>query len=96
MSDYESNTSSILRIGISPYSHLPPIDHDHLELEFISLSNYSDIERVSEDFLERGTSSSGSLEALLADVGGEVNHVEVLMPHLILIEEEIQDYKQRR
>lgn len=77
-----------------PDSQLHPLNHNLLELEVIYLSNDSDSKRVSEDSLKEGTSSSGSLEALLSGFNREVNHVEVPIPHPILTEKEIQDNQQ--
>lgn len=90
LSDYEFKNLSSSRMGTSLDSHIHPLNHNHLEPEVISLSNDSDSKRVSVDSLEGGTSSFGLLEALLLNFNGEVNQVDVSMPHPVLTEEEIQ------
>lgn len=89
MSNSESETSYASRMGKSLDSHLYPLDHDRLEPKAIPLSDNSDLERVFEDSLEEGGSSSNSLETLLSNVNREINHIEISMPPHILPEEEI-------
>lgn len=59
-------------MGTSLDSHLPPLNH-HLEPKAISLSDYFDMEMVSLDSLEEGTSSPDSLEVVLSNLSKEVN-----------------------
>lgn len=53
VSDYEKETSSSLRMGKYPDSHLPSLDNDSLEPKFIPLSDDYEFERVSRDSLEK-------------------------------------------
>lgn len=46
----------------------------------VNLVSDSDSERVSRDSIVERASSSDSLEVVLSNVGGEVNHAEVHMP----------------
>lgn len=80
VSDSESGTSYVSRVGTYPNYHLPLLNHDHLKLEVIPLSNYFDLERIFRGSLEEETSSPDSLESLLSNVIREVNHNEVLIP----------------
>lgn len=57
--DSKSETSYASRMSIYFDSHLPSIDHDHVEPEVTPLSNDFDSERASEN----------SPEVLLPDVG---------------------------
>lgn len=83
-------------IGTFSNSHLPHLGRNQLESEIIPLSDDSDSKWVFENFFEEGTSSSDSLEAILLNVGSEVNHVETLMPPIILTGEEMQASRQKR
>lgn len=60
------------------------------------MSNNSDSEKASGNSLEEETSSFGSLDAFISNVGGGINQTEVHMPLRVLIEGEIQDNLQRR
>lgn len=80
MSDSESKILFASRMGISPDSYLPPLDHDRLEPEVIPLSGGSDSERVSRGSLYEEAFSPDSLETLLSSFGIEMNHAKVLMP----------------
>lgn len=84
MSDFKGETFPAPRMGTSPHFHFLPPSCNHLDPEIISLSDDSDLERISGNFLEEGTSSSESLEAFLSNVDGEVTRVEVPFPHRIL------------
>lgn len=96
VNDSESKNLSASRMGISRDSHIPFLDHDHLETEVIPLSDDSDSKRVYEDSQEEDFSSFDSLVSLLSYVGGEVPRAEVLMPSSILTEEETQANRQMR
>lgn len=48
------------------------------------ISDDSELAKVDWDSLEEGASSFDSFEALLSNVSGEVNRVEVLIPPPIL------------
>lgn len=56
MSDYEGETFLASRMRISPYSRIPPLDHNPLEPEVMHLSDDSDSKRVFGDSLEEITS----------------------------------------
>lgn len=90
MSDSKSYTSFSLRIWIYSDSHLPPIDHDHLKLEAVPLSDDFQSEWVFGESLEEGNSSSNSLYAIFRNAYREVNSIEVPMPPPFLTEEEKQ------
>lgn len=49
VSDSEVETVIVSIMGTSLYSHLPPHNNNHLELEVISLFDDSDSERVYEE-----------------------------------------------
>lgn len=78
--DSKGVTSTTSITGTSPDSHFPPLNHGHIELELISLFDDFNSERVYEDSLKEGASSSDSLETILSNVGREVNRVEVPIP----------------
>lgn len=91
VSDYEVETSYASIMGTSPNSHVLPLNKDNLELETISIFDDSDSERVSKYSLEENFLSSGSIDAFISNVGGGINHVEVLMPpHVLYKEEKVQ------
>lgn len=69
-------------MGTSPDSHLHPLDHNLLELDFITLFVNFDSERVFGDSLEERISSSGSLEALLSNIEGELCRGPYALPDL--------------
>lgn len=96
MSDFEGETFPTPRMGTSPHFHFLPPSCNHLDPEIISLSDDFDLERMSGNFLEEGTSSSGSLENLLSNVGREVTHAKVPLPPRVLSGEEIHANHQRR
>lgn len=62
----------------------------------IPISDNSNSERVSRDSLVEETSSSGSLDELISNVGKGINRVEVLMPHHTLFEKKVQANRQMR
>lgn len=96
VSGFEVEISPTSIIGTSLDSHLPPLGHNHLGLETILLSDDLDSERVYGSSLEEEISLFGSLEAFLSNVGGEVNHNDVLIPPHILYKEEIQSNWKKR
>lgn len=81
MSDFESDIYFSLRMGISPNSHIPHIDHNHLERYIISSSDNSDSEIVYGNSMEEGAFFSDSLESILSIVKREMKRVGVPMPH---------------
>lgn len=52
VSDYEKETSSALRMGKYPDSHLPSLDNDSPKPKIIPLSDDYEFERVSRNSLE--------------------------------------------
>lgn len=96
VSDYEVETSSASVTGTSPNSHLPFFDINHLELDVITLLGDYDSEKVSENFSEEETYSFGSLDALISNVWGIINHVDAPIPPRILSKEEVITNLRRR
>lgn len=87
--DSRAETLSSSIMGIPLNCHLHPLCHNHLEPKIISLSDDSDLERVSRNSLGEGTSSSNSLENLLSKIGIKVNCEEDPFPPHLLFEREI-------
>lgn len=99
VNDSESNTYYVVGMWASPDSHLPPLAHDRMGKEVISLSDDSDSKMVYRNTLTEGASSFDSFEALFLDHGEGKDHVEVLMPppaFPTLIEEKLQANKRMR
>lgn len=96
MNDYGVKNLYASIIGTFDDSNLPRLNRNHIELDITPISNYSDLERVLENFLEEETSSFCSLDALLSDVGGGINSVEVPMPTRFFTENKIQANLKRR
>lgn len=76
-------------MGISHDSHLHPHKNNNLGPEIIPLSNDSDSQKVYGNSLEEETSSLGSLDALILNIGVGISRTKVPIPHRVLTKEEI-------
>lgn len=93
MSDSEVEISYTSIIGKSHNSHILPHNSNHLGPERIPLIYDYDSERVSRSLLEKVTSLSTSLYAIISNVGEGINRVEIPMPPRVLSDEEIQGHQ---
>lgn len=96
--DVESvrNSEAGTLFGSSPTSLHPSLSRDHVDPEVITISDYSGSKGMSKTSLEGDVSSYVLLDALISNVGGRTDHVDVLIPLLVMLEEEILDNFQRR
>lgn len=96
VSESERNNSSAMGMGTSLDSHLPPLSHDHMGQEVISLFDNSNSKRAYGNTFVYGVSSFDSFEALLSDDGERECPIEVPIPSPILTEEKTQVNKLMR
>lgn len=90
MNDFEVEISPASPMGASFDPYLPSLSNDHIGSEIIHISDDSYSEGGSRDSSREETLSFGSLYALISNVGGEINCIEVPMPHCFLSEEGVR------